>query len=147
MPAKTRTPRRAARTVFDLTPDELRELQSLDSTVASLSPAPSGRDGDSYDRDIRERYRYLLRTAKANRSAWLKSRRITAAVALQAARTLYDPYRHAGFIDLVAPSMPVGYEQSVLTLEQKNEKFKAERKAYLAKLNSGPDDGKRMIFV
>jgi len=104
MPAKTRTPRRAARTVFDLTPDELRELQSLDSTVASLSPAPSGRGGDSYDRDIRERYRYLLRTAKANRSAWLKSRRITAAVALQAAQTLYDPHTNAGFASLVAPT-------------------------------------------
>jgi hypothetical protein len=106
MPAKTRTPRRVARTVFDLSPDELRELKSLDSTVASLSPAPSGRGGDSYDRDIRERYRYLLRTAKANRSGWLKSRRITAAVALQAAQTLYDPHTNAGFAGLVAPTNP-----------------------------------------
>lgn len=104
MPANTRTTRRVARTVFDLSPDELQELKSLDSTVASLSPAPSGRGGDSYDRDIRERYRYLLRTAKANRSAWLKSRRISTAVAMQAAQTLYDPHANAAFAGLVAPT-------------------------------------------
>jgi hypothetical protein len=106
MPAKTRTPRRAARTVFDLTPDELRELQSLNSTVNALSPAPTGSGGDCYDREIRERYRYLLRTAKANRSACVKSRRITAAVALHAAQTLYDPHTNAGFAGLVAPTNP-----------------------------------------
>ena len=110
MQALTRTPRRPARTVFDLTPDELRHLESLDSTVKAMSPAPSARmrGGDSYDRDIRERYRYLLRQAKANRSGWLKAQRISAAVASQAAATGYDPYRNAAWIDLVAPPMPEG---------------------------------------
>lgn len=106
MPTKTRLPRRAARTVFDLTLDELRELKSLNSTVRALSPAPSGTGGDSYDREIRERYRYLLRTAKANRSNWLKSHRITAVVALQAAQTLYDPHANAAYAGLVAPNKP-----------------------------------------
>lgn len=104
MPVKTTPSRRAARTVFDLSPDELRELNRLDSTVSALSPAPKGNGGDCYDREIRERYRYLLRTAKANRSAWLKARRISAVVALQAAQTFYDPHANAEYAGLSAPT-------------------------------------------
>ncbi|MGV0985885.1 MAG: hypothetical protein ACOYB2_15140 [Limnohabitans sp.] len=145
--AKMHVPRLRARTVFDLTPDELRELRSLDYTVTAMSPAPSGRGGDCYDIEIRERYRDRLRQAKANRSAWLKAQRISATVARQAAATLYDPYRHAAFIGLVAPPMPDGYEQAVLTFEQKEAKDKAQRIANVKKLNARPDNGDGDIYV
>ncbi len=138
---------RTARTVFDLTPDELRVLCSLDSTVTAMSPAPSGYASDSCNREIPEGHYAGLQQAKAKRSDWLRARRISATVARQAAETHYDPYRHAGFIDLVAPPMPEGYEQEVLTLEQKNDRYAAQRTALLNKLNAGPDDGKKDIFV
>ena len=81
--------RRIRRTVFDLQPQELLTLHSLNRSVSATVPPKRPRlsaDAGSYseyelDWGIYERFRDLHARAKAERSDWLRSQRITHKVA------------------------------------------------------------------
>ena len=116
----TTTRKRARRTVFDLTPQELHTLKQLNLNVSATVPPkrPSRRAGDgsysdyAFDYGIFERYRDLHWRAKSERSDWLKAQRITHKVAAQAALARYRPYTRAALLGLVAPAMPEGYAEA-----------------------------------
>ncbi len=117
-------PRR--RTVFDLSPPELFELRKLNRYVNASIPPKRPRDSGGYDsyRDfsfdygIYERYRDLHDRAKAERSDWLRSHRITRDVMAQAVQARYNPYKYAAAFGWVAPPMPENYAQTFQQLFQ-----------------------------
>lgn len=116
----TTTRKRASRTVFDLTPQELHTLKKLNLNVSATVPPkrPSHRPSDgsysdyAFDYGIYERYRDLHWRAKYERTDWLKAQRITQKVAAQAALASYRPYIRAAALGLVAPAMPEDYAQA-----------------------------------
>lgn len=119
-------PKQRRRTVFDLTPQELLDLRKLNLQVSATVPPtrPSyTRSGSDFSIDygIYERYRDLHARAKAERSAWLREKRITRKVAAQAVLTAYKPYANAARIDCVAPPMPEGYAEALAALKQQAE--------------------------
>jgi hypothetical protein len=119
-------PKRSRRTVFDLSPQELFELRKLNLQVSASVPpkrpsySTSGSEF-SFDYGIYERYRDLHARAKAERSEWLRARRITLQVVSHAAMTDYKPYTNAARIGRVAPPLPQGYAEALAALEQEVE--------------------------
>jgi len=119
--------RRIRRTVFDLQPQELLTLHGLNRSVSATVPPKRPRlsaDAGSYseyelDWGIYERFRDLHARAKAERSDWLRTQRITHKVAAQAALCGYQPYKRAARLGLEAPPMPEGYAETFLALLQK----------------------------
>jgi hypothetical protein len=108
------------RTVFDLLPLELKELYRLNLNVSATVPPrrPSRSSSEdyndyAYDEGIYERYREMHDRAKAERSLWLRTHRITRAVMLDAARVDYDPYAQATRLGLTAPPVPDGYTEAL----------------------------------
>jgi hypothetical protein len=118
--------RRIRRTVFDLQPQELLTLHSLNRSVSATMPPKRPRlsaDAGSYseyelDYGIYERFRDLNARAKAERSEWLRTQRITHKVAAQAALCGYQPYKRAARLGLEAPPMPEGYAETFQALLQ-----------------------------
>lgn len=114
------------RTVFDLSPQELLTLHSLNCSVRATVPPKRPRlsaDAGSYsefelDYGIYERFRDLHARAKAKRSDWLRTQRITHKVAAQAALCGYLPYKRADRLGLEAPPMPEGYAKTLQALMQ-----------------------------
>ena len=108
------------RTVFDLTPQELRELyrlnQNVSATVAPrrprIAPSYSNYQDRDFDEGIYARYHEMHALAKAQRSDWLRMHRITRNVMLQAVTTNYNPYAKADRLGLVAPPEPEGYAEA-----------------------------------
>ena len=100
MTTTTKIIRRIRRTVFDLQPQDLLTLHSLNRSVSATVPPTRPRlsaDAGSYseyelDWGIYERFRDLHARAKAERSDWLRTQRITHKVAAQAALCGYQPY-------------------------------------------------------
>lgn len=119
-------PKRSRRSVFDLSPQELFELRKLNLQVSASVPpkrpsySTSGSEF-SFDYGIYERYRDLHTRAKAERSEWLRARRITLQVVSHAAMTDYKPYTNAARIGCVAPPMPQGYAEALAALQQQAE--------------------------
>lgn len=118
------TPTRRRRTVFDLTPQELFELRKLNLNVNATTPPKRPRPTGTYDScqdfsfdyGIYERYRDLHERAKAERSEWLKSHRITLSVMAQVKQTRYNPYKNAAALGFETPPLPEGYEEAFLVL-------------------------------
>ncbi len=108
------------RTVFDLLPLELKEMYRLNLNVSATVPPrrPSRSNSEDYneyafDEGIYQRYREMHDRAKAERSLWLRTHRITRAVMNDAYRTDYDPYTNAPRLGLTAPPVPEGYTDSM----------------------------------
>jgi hypothetical protein len=120
------TTARRRRTVFDLTPQELRELSRLNTVVSASVPPrrPGLSSGREFENDygIYERYRDLHAKAKAARADWLREHRLNLTIAAQAKSTDYNPYAHAGVVGLVAPPMPEGYAEALLVWRKSKEK-------------------------
>jgi hypothetical protein len=96
--------------------------RSVSATVPPKRPRPSA-DAGSYseyelDYSIYERFRDLHARAKAERSDWLRTQRITHKVAAQAALCGYQPYKRADRLGLEAPPMPEGYAETFQALLQ-----------------------------
>ena len=114
------TPTRRRRTVFDLTPQELFELRKLNLNVNATTPPKRPRPTGTYDSyqdfsfdyGIYERYRDLHERAKAERSQWLQSHRITRSVMAQVIQTRYNPYKNATALGFDTPPLPEGYEEA-----------------------------------
>ncbi len=106
------------RTVFDLTPQELRELSRINTVISASVPPrrPGLSSGREFENDygIYERYRDLHAKAKAARADWLREHRLNLTIAAQARSSDYNPYANAGFLGLVAPPMPEGYAEALL---------------------------------
>lgn len=118
------TPTRRRRTVFDLTPQELFELRKLNLNVNATTPPKRPRPSGAYDSyqdfsfdyGIYERYRNLHERAKAERSEWLQSHRITRSLMTQIIQTRYNPYKNATALGFETPPLPEGYEEAFQTL-------------------------------
>jgi len=134
------------RTVFDLTPQELQELNRLNGYVSASAPPrrpglSSGREFE-FDYGIYEKYRESHDRAKAERSYWLRTHRLNLRIAAQAESADYNPYVNAGFLGLVAPPMPEGYAEALEAWRKP--KAKPESKA--ADIPSGPNSVQIMSF-
>lgn len=118
------TPKRLRRTVFDLTPQELRELARWQLVVSATKPPERPRisayrsNGMGYEHamDVYERYRTKHQMAKDQRNDWLKAQGISRKVAGQAILAGYHPYAKAHRIGLVAPPEPPGYTEALKEL-------------------------------
>ncbi len=96
--------------------------RSVSATVPPKRPRLSA-DAGCYSEyklnyGIFERFRDLHARAKAERSDWLRTQRITHKVASQAALCGYQPYKRADRLGLEAPPMPEGYAETFQALLQ-----------------------------
>lgn len=112
---------RHRRTVFDLTPQELKQLHQLNLNVSATVPPRRPRMAGSYanyhdrhfDEGIHARYQEMHARAKLLRSEWLRLYQISHKVVMQAIQTRYNPYAHAARLGLSAPPVPEGYADAL----------------------------------